>query len=348
MNIQITNRAHRAPEVETEINQQVNKLGRRLRVFRPDMLSLHVDLSPGSSKRNGGLAVNLNLRMPSGQISANGLAQHGISAVKDAFRDLTSQLDAHKEHLRNRRNFHRNTAQHHGVPFETTLATMKAPEPNPEASTGDIRLFINTNYNDLERFVRRQLRLRVGAGEISPNLVSVDEVLDETVANALDENAQHPDLMSIEQWLYRLAMQAVDLVAQRNADTGDVNIEEARGQQNVSGSDDAYLQYHEDGDELTVQDFIPDQTRSNPEQVIYSRESLDQVGGALACLDKHDRDAFVLYALEGFSVDEISSIAQRSQDDIRQSLDNARSTLNRQLSPDNAYRHLLQAEARSA
>ncbi|MBV9669991.1 MAG: sigma-70 family RNA polymerase sigma factor [Acidobacteriales bacterium] len=348
MNVHITNRANRSTEVENEINQQITKLTRRMRVFRPELVHLHVDLAPGSSKRNGGLSANLNLRMPSGQIHAASAAQQGIAAIKDAFRDLTTQLDAHKEHLRNRRNFRRNTAQQHGVPFETTVASVKAPEPNPEASTGDIRLYLNTNIDDLERFVRRQLRLRIGASEISANLVSVEEVLDETVANALDEHAQHPDLLSIEQWLYRLAMQAVDIVAERNRSIGDVHIEEPRGEQNVSGSDENYLQYHQPDDQLFVEDFIPDQTRSNPEQIVYSRESIDQVGGALACLNAQDRDAFVLYALEGFSVPEIAHIAQRTEQQVHDSLHNARATLNKQLSPDNAYRQLLNNEARSA
>jgi RNA polymerase sigma factor (sigma-70 family) len=349
MNVHISNRALRNAEVEQEINQQVSKLGNRLRVFRPELIHLHVNLEPGSGKKNGGLSVSLNLRLPSDQLTATSLAPQGVSAVKDAFRDLTTQIDSHKHHLRNRRNFNRPAAaQARGVPFEETLAAVKAPAPNPEATDGDIRLYVNTNMADLERFVRRQLRLRVSAGEISPQLVSVEEVLDETVANALDEHAQHPDLMSMEHWLYRLAMEAVDVVAERNATTGEVHIEETRGTQNVSGTDDAYLQYHEDPDQMFVSDFIPDQSRSTPEQVVYSRESITQVGDALACLKKEERDAFVLYALEGFSVQEIATIAQRSEEDIRKSLDNARHALEARLAPDNVYRHLLKTGAQAA
>ncbi|HEY0565624.1 MAG TPA: sigma factor-like helix-turn-helix DNA-binding protein, partial [Terriglobales bacterium] len=257
-------------------------------------------------------------------------------------RDLTTQLNTHKDHLRNRRNFNRKTApQVHGVPFEETLASMKAPEPNPQATDGDVRLFVNTNMENLERFIRRELRLRMAAGEISPNLVSIEEVLDETVANALDETAQHPDLMSIEQWLYHLALLSIDSVAKRNSSTGDVNIGEQRGTQNVSGTDDSYLQFHQPDEELYAGDFIPDQTRSDPEEIIYSRESIEQVGGALACLDKNDRDAFVLYAFEGFEVHDIARIAQRSEQEVTQSLHMARMALDKQLSPDNAYRNLL-------
>ena len=349
MNVHISYRTERLRAVETEINQQIEKLSRRMRVFRPELVHLHGNVEPGPSRKNGETSISLNLRMPSGQITATKSASHGSAAVKAAFRDLITQLDAHKEHLRNSRNFnHKKSPQSQGVPFEETLAAVKVPAPNPEASTGDIRLFVNTNINDLERFVRRQLRLRVGAGEVSPNLVSVEEVLDETIANALDGHAQHPDLLSIEQWLYRLALQAVDIVAERNRSTGDVHMEEPRGEQNVTGSDENYLQFHQPDDQLFTEDFIPDQSRSNAEEVEYSRESIEQVGGALACLDAKDRDVFVLYALEGFSVSEIARIAERTEEDVRKSLDSARKSLEKRLSPDNAYRHILKTSSQVA
>ncbi len=349
MNVHISYRANRTPELESEITQQIQKLDRRMRVFRPELVHLHVNIEPGSAKKNGGISASVNLRMPSGQLMATGVGPQGVGVIKQTFHDLTTQLGSHKEHLRNRRNFHRKSApQLQGVPFEDTLAALKSPEPNPEASDGDVRLFVNANMNDLERFVRRQLRLRVSAGEVSHNLVSVEEVLDETVANALDGHAQHPDMLSIEQWLYRLAMQAVDLVAARNKSIGDVHIEDPSGEQNVTGSDENYLQFHQPDDQMYVADFIPDQTRSNPEQIVYSRESIDQVGGALACLAKGERDTFVLYALEGFSVPEIAHIAERSEEDIRKSLEHARSSLEKKLSPDNAYRHLLNPDERHA
>jgi DNA-directed RNA polymerase specialized sigma24 family protein len=72
------------------------------------------------------------------------------------------------------------------------------------------------------------------------------------------------------------------------------------------------------------------------------------VGGALACLNPTERDVFVLYALEGFSVPEIARIAERTEDEIRKSLDSARKSLEKRLSPDNAYRHLLRASSQVA
>jgi len=361
MNVHFVYRADRTRDLETEIDQQVNKLNRRMQVFRPELVHLHGDIAPGSSKRNGGTSVSLNLRMPSGQLSATSIAEQPVSAVKDAFRDLLAQLNAHKDHLRNRRNWNRRTApQVHGVPFETTVASIKPQEADaaearavqsvaiaesPTATDGDVRLFLNTNLRDLQRFVRRQLRLRIAAGDVPANLVTAEEVLDETVATALDENSQHPDVMSIEQWLYRIAIQAVDVVAQRNRGEDGYHLEAPGGTQDVTGSDEDYLQFHQPDDVMLVEDFIPDQMFSNPEQIAYSRESIGQVAGALACLLPADRDAFVLYALEGFTPAEIARIADRSEEEVLKSVRSAQQSLDAKLSPDNAYRSLLKTAA---
>ena len=357
MNVHFSYRADRTPDLENEINQQIQKLTKRMRVFRPELVHLHGDIAPGSSKRNGGTSVSLNLRMPSGQIAATSIAEQPVSAVKDAFHDLIKQFNAHKDHLRNRRNWNRRTApQVHGAAFEATVAAIKPEEAergqaraaeemkqqeSPTATDGDVRLYLNTNMRNLERFVRRQLRLRTTAGDVPARLVSPEEVLDETVATALDENSQHPDLMSIEQWLYRIAIQAVDVVAERNRGEDGYHLEAPGGEQNVTGSDESYLQFHQPDDVMLVEDFIPDRSFSNPEQIAYSRESIGQVASALACLLPSDRDAFVLYALEGFTPAEIARISERSEEEVMKSVRSAQQALEARLSPDNAYRSLL-------
>ncbi len=126
MNVHILYRAHHTSDLESEINLQVEKLDRRMKAFSPELVHLHGDVGPGPSKKNGSTSVSLNLRIPSGQIAASSTANQPASAIKNAFHDLTKQLDAHKEHLRNKRNFHRKSPQRHGVPFETTIASVPA------------------------------------------------------------------------------------------------------------------------------------------------------------------------------------------------------------------------------
>jgi len=62
----------------------------------------------------------------------------------------------------------------------------------------------------------------------------------------------------------------------------------------------------------------------NPEQTRYSDEMLALVQGALRGVDRTDREAFVLYGIEGFTLNEIASITGRHTEAVRESVQRAR------------------------
>ncbi len=147
------------------------------------------------------------------------------------------------------------------------------------------------------------------------NFVSPAEVLDETIATALDDQIAI-SRASCPSRNGSTGSPCTPWIPSPTATAAKAAIsawKSPRGIQNVSGTDDEYLQFHQPDDSLFAEDIIPDPNRSNPEDVVYSRESIEQVGGALACLKSEDRDAFVLFALEGFTVPEIARIAARAR-----------------------------------
>ena len=99
MNVHFTYKLAKNSELEKHINPQLEKLRKRLQVFRPDLVSLYgtVDESPKL-----GIHVGLNLRLPSGQMASNGDGPTEAAAVKGAFDDLIEQLTKHKDQLRSR------------------------------------------------------------------------------------------------------------------------------------------------------------------------------------------------------------------------------------------------------
>src|SRR5271166_895042 len=98
MNVHVSYRLHKIPAVEKDVQHQIEKLQKRLQVFRPDLIHLKgvvEDVSPRE-----GTSVSLNLRLPSGQMSAQTKAPTAAAAVKTAFEDLLLQVNKHKEMLR--------------------------------------------------------------------------------------------------------------------------------------------------------------------------------------------------------------------------------------------------------
>ena len=72
MNVHISYRLHKTPTVEQEIQHDIEKLRKRLRVFRPELIHLKGMVEELSARE--GTSVSLNLRLPSGQMAVEAKA----------------------------------------------------------------------------------------------------------------------------------------------------------------------------------------------------------------------------------------------------------------------------------
>src|SRR5882762_8998289 len=97
MNVHVSYKAGKTPAVEREFQHQLQKLQRRLRVFKPDLMHFHAVVEQENSRS---ASTSLNLRLPSGQMVAQKSGVNSLAAVKSAFADLLSQVTRHKELLR--------------------------------------------------------------------------------------------------------------------------------------------------------------------------------------------------------------------------------------------------------
>src|SRR5437868_84188 len=101
MNVQISYKVPKTAGIEKEINHNLEKLGRRLQVFRPELVHLHGILEENSVR--GHFCITLNLRLPSGQMAARETAETTAACIKAAFSDLLEELTRHKDQLRHER-----------------------------------------------------------------------------------------------------------------------------------------------------------------------------------------------------------------------------------------------------
>ena len=328
MNVHISYRDHKTPDIEKEINHLIEKLNKRLQVFRPELVHLK-GLIEQSSPREG-TTVSLNLRLPSGQMAVQKSAASAAAAVKAAAEDLLQQISRHKDLLRSSHRWARRRVAdfrpQSPVPFEKTVAAVQMPT----ASSDDIRSYVNANLGRLERFVERELYFREMAEEIVPDAVSKEEVIDEAIAWALGDGFDKPERLALEPWLYRLAMRAIDDLAASNSDSeSSVHLEDSARRQNVRASDEPELQFHQPDETLTGESTIADRRTATPEEIASSDEMLTLVQYALDGASRADRESFILYAVEGFSVEEIAVITDRKPDEVQSSIANARTHLRR-------------------
>ena len=328
MNVHFSYKDRKTPDVEKEINHLIEKLRKRLQVFRPELVHLKGGIEQNSARE--GTTVSLNLRLPSGQMAVQKSASTATAALKAASDDLLQQIGKHKDLLRNSRKWprHRDTdfRAESQVPFEKTMAAVQVPT----VSSDDIRSYINANLGRLDRFVARELYFRETADELPPDAITKDEVIDEAIVRALGDGADKPERLGLEPWLYRLAMRAIDdLSASTPESQSPVHLEDSARKRNVQASDEPELQYHQPDETLTTESVIADRRAATPEDIASSDEMIALVQFALNGASRADRESFILHAVEGFSVEEVAVITDRKPDEVKASITAAREHLRR-------------------
>ena len=345
MNVHVSYKVHKTPGIEKEISHQIEKIQKRLQVFRPELVHLKAIIDQNSARE--GTLVSLNLRLPSGQLTAQKKAPSPTAAIKAAFDELTQQIGRHKELLRSSHKWRRwrggpQESPEPGVPFEQTLAAVLLPT----ISADDIGSYVNANLSRLERFVDRELYFRRADEEILEDALSTPEVVDEVIARALGDH-DRPEKLSLEPWLYRLALQAMNEMTTRLHELeSPVHLEASRRRQNVEASDEAGLQFHQPDEGWTRESVIPDRRVSTPEQAAYSDEVIALVQAALRGADRTDREAFLLYGIEGFSLGEIAAITGRHLEAVRESVQRARDCVRSSPSIASEFHHELIVKTR--
>jgi DNA-directed RNA polymerase specialized sigma24 family protein len=330
MNVHVSYRLPKIPAVEKDVQHQIEKLDKRLQVFRPELVHLRGVVEDVSPKE--GTSVSLNLRLPSGQMAVQTKAATASAAVKTAFEDLLQQVNKHKDLLRashkwergRRGNSARNSPPMREVPFEQTLAAVFPPT----ISGDDIRSYVNANLARLDRFVEREIYFREAQETITPDSISKEEVIDEAIVAALSDGQEKPEKLALEPWLYREALRALDRLSHADESNGNaVHLEDSARRPNVKGSDEPELQFHQPDESITGATVIADSRIATPEQIMASDELLRLIASALRDLGSGPREAFILHAVEGFSVEEIVAITGQPADRVLGFVSDAREHL---------------------
>lgn len=367
MNFHVSYKAGKTPDVEREFQHQIQKLNRRLQVFKPDLVHLHAAIE----QENGRSAsTSLNLRLPSGQMAAQRSGENALAATKSAFADLISQVTKHKDLLRGhwtRKSLRREgrerltqmpipietapshtNGEAHAVKHRTVPSEMPLFAKTDSASVADVELWLSANLRKLEEFIDQELRFQVESDRIREDQITREEVVDEVIVSALSHEGGKMELLSPEGWFHRLAVQAIRRLIHDNADTANISLDAPAGIQNVTGSDENVLQYHQPDDSLPEESIIPDESVRTPEEIMAGDEMVAQLDIVLRGVHSHDREAFVLYTLEGFTVDEISRLAGRPAEQVRQSINDARTHIQQKLPTQNQLRKSLLHHSRVA
>jgi RNA polymerase sigma factor (sigma-70 family) len=276
--------------------------------------------------------VALNLKLPTTDLATEQANQNSAMAVKAAFDALIDQIGRHKGSLRNQHNWPRRrdaTSRKviSEVPFEETIAAVTPPSVSNE----DVSSYINANLPRLRRFVQRELRNREDNERLVRGAITVDEVVDEAIGNALGESHERPEKMRLEPWLYRLSVDAIERLSSGDSGGNNIPLERPERPRGNDGSDENVLQFHQPDEDLSAHSLTVDENIATPEELAAKDEMITLVERTLRDAGRHEREAFILYTIEGFTVEEIADITQRPEEEVKKSVHSAREHLKKAL-----------------
>ena len=153
--------------------------------------------------------------------------------------------------------------------------------------------------------------------------------------------------------MYRLALSSMDRLAnQTRQDTTAVPLESqvrpARLRKSGEGNDEPQMQFHQPDETFTNESLIADMRLLTPEDIAARDEMVAMVELALRTLPHEDREAFILFTMEGFTMKEIAVISNRTAEQVRASIASARDHLKKSFPSTNKLKDRLAGQTKSA
>jgi ribosome-associated translation inhibitor RaiA len=92
--------------VAGEVTRRLDKLGKLLKSYQPDLIQLHGVFS--ANHRTHEQSLSLTLSLPTGTLHATGSGKNALAGCKNAFSEIEGQLKKHQSVLRREHQWKRN------------------------------------------------------------------------------------------------------------------------------------------------------------------------------------------------------------------------------------------------
>lgn len=204
---------------------------------------------------------------------------------------------------------------------ERQLSTREAELGNL-ASEGRCKDFLEripSLLQPLKDYIKRRLRVAYFEMQIRTPVYTSGDILDHSLLRACGQFRKKPKELSLEQWLYQITNQVLERYISRRAavdkrrrslealNKTELSTLEEKPTANAEG--EPVLEEDLDDISYHLRDFTPPaEEQQNPEQKLETKEELERIVRALASVPQRDRIVFELFAMEGFSKEEVAQI----------------------------------------
>jgi RNA polymerase sigma factor (sigma-70 family) len=292
------------------IDRQSQKIRKMLQTFSSDVVGLTINIVklPRGNQYQTGLVLNL----PQRTIRVEELEDNATSSIVRAFSELRRRVKRFKSQLSRERLWRR----------EPLRTWTEVPGP----TTRELQDNIRDNLEKIENYVRRELYHNVIVGTMPPGVVEPQAIVDDVFVEVTSNLPDKPEDLSVEQWMFRLAGRILKERMQRLED----HREEASIEETASPEDrweDEQLNFYQPDELLHLEDLVSDRSSANPEEIFEREEVAERLQQNVAHLPDSIRESFVLFAMEGFTSDEVAMITGKKSEQVLTEVEKAREYL---------------------
>ena len=323
------------PGEEKLFERRLARLSRLARVFSPELVHLRVLIRREGRPESPRYEGRFVLRTPPRVVETTATADSVAAVISEGFDELTRRLEEVKAKLRGEHLWKRK-ARREKLRLRRQWIPPAPPAAGAEESRTERLEEILEHLEPLWNRARREIAILLATGDLDPSRADVADVLDAAVVRAIEEWAERPREVSLELWLWSLVrdeiLRLVDESRRRRAARAlEEDVPETPEEVEVSTLGDEILDFWQPDEDLRLEDVVDDPSLPEPDEIAERRELGRVAIRILAGLPREWREAFLLYAADGRSPEEISWLTGQSVEEVRQNIREARSFLRARL-----------------
>lgn len=316
MNVKIQ---HRNLEFLSSHQKLVDRQARKVRKMLPTYGSDIMDLSVNIEKlpRGSQYQTSLVLTVPQRTIRVEEIEDNPTSSIVRAFSELRRRVKRFKSQLSRERLWHR-----------------QSPSPVDERDNinREIENLAAENLDKIENYVRRELYHQVLAGTMPPGILEPHAIVDEVFLEVTTNAQAKPVTLPADQWIFQVARRVTRSRIRKVEDSkNESHVEETAARDERRSWEDEDLNFYQPDESLQLEDLLEDGRSDNPEQLFQRDEVEESLQKEIAALPDSIRESFVLFALEGFTSDEVAMMTGSTPEEVVGQVEEARQHLKKSL-----------------
>jgi len=312
--------------IRVHCRKKEGRLGRLLVRYPPDAVDLRIVVH-GPAGMGPLWRVRICLDLPGRPVVAEAASRNNPEAAIDEaaeelWRSLRDRRTMEREEHVLRRKGRRGTA------IDAASAALGMDQDRQESFLA----LVAPNLPLLARQADREIRVLEVEGRLPGGALTHREILAEAIARAWDRLETRPGPLPVDAWMARIVEEVIE-DALRGIEAGAPDILPRSGGPPDWIDPDAIADVEPAPDPVSWEDLFPGEEGVEPLRRLDRDEGREAVLAALAGLPRLDRSGFTLHALDGYAVEEVASILDRQEAEVRAGIDEVRRRLRESLGP---------------